>query len=769
MKFVYKKRAQRTEALLSKRRKICYHVISIFIILTLIIIVPLFGMDVLKRTVAAFTDLGTSFKYYFVEYMCLFTGEDNWVFPTIIEIPESAVSLLPWDIEEFKTLFKVFLNKLISQDNLLSFIGAASGAFVNFIKILMPLSLIIMLLVIVNLMTGSKVTKNKGDSRPLQCWYNFSKKVVKPTVKFISDYINFLLIGKRKIYIGITAIILAVALNIATVLIEALAYIIYFCISLDFSSIYIQFAKLLFDLTYTLNVLPSIVSLFIGIYIFDIIRQKMGKAKLKKLEKSNVEFLDTLSTSILISGTMQAGKTMMLSYILILYQKIMKELSLKGLYRNAMRFPDFPYINLENKIKDLIKNHKIYEKYHCRRMIEVNRMYLQYSGDESEAGKKLARWYMKLEGVGEDEFDFIDENFFGYQFGKKVYRNGLGGIDIFQALTYYAEYYYIYSLQTPEIISNFSLEWNFRCDNDGNFPLWDLDIIRSQHVKEKGERRFSKILNQDMLRLGKTMHPEDESRHALEFGGIGINEIDKERGNQFVTRGLKRDADECNQINDDFPLHERIKRHGATVEYDNFIITVGDLQRVDDLGANHTGISDELHVRSSKFNIELPFFHFEQLLNDIFLKYHMDTYFNDRYYHSNDTLTRHFLSFLFSKFFNFMERRKNLFGVRWQKIDVHAQGANENDKCSKVKFPIIASVVYGVYRTDAYNGIFEEKLKHSNTGLLDMREYANDAASWDELRFQNSYLVKRLDEAFMNIESSGNAKHKSSYDLPDVN
>lgn len=769
MMFVYKKRAQRTEDLLSKRRKICYHVISIFIILTLIIIVPLFGMDVLKRTVAAFTDLGTSFKYYFVEYMCLFTGEDNWVFPTIIEIPESAVSLLPWDIEEFKTLFKVFLNKLISQDNLLSFIGAASGAFVNFIKILMPLSLIIMLLVIVNLMTGSKVTKNKGDSRPLQCWYKVSNKVVKPTVKFISYYRKFLFSGKNKLYLASLALMLSIGLNVATIVIEVLAYIFYFSISLDLKSVYIQFAKLFLDISYILDALPLVVSVPLGVYLFDKLRLRMGSKKLKRLEENGVDFMDSLSTSILISGTMKAGKTLMLSYMLLLYQKKMKVDALTGLYRNAMRFPNFSYLRLEKKILSLIKEHKIYAKAHCRRMIEVNRIYLRYSGDDTEGGRRLARYFMKLEGVGEDEFDYIDEDFFGYDFSRVVYNNGLQGIDLFRALSYYAEYYYIYALETPELLTNFSLEWNFRCDNDGNFPLWDLDLINAQtDITFDEDKRYTKILNQDLLRYGKVVDSQNDSRHSLEFGGIGINEIDKERGNQYVTRGLKRDSEVCNQNNDEFPLHERLKRHAATVEYDNFIVTIGDLQRVEDLGANHVGISDELHVRTSDFKIEIPFFHFEQLVFDILSECHSDSYFSNRYYHADDTLTGYFIRFIVSRFLNFMEKRKNRYGVRYQTLDVHRQGAREGEKTKSVKFPILAAVVFGTYRTDAFNGLTEEKIRHALSGLPDLPEYKHDAATWEELLQQNSFLVQRLGEAFIDIRDVEKSLSKSPLYICDL-
>ena len=53
------------------------------------------------------------------------------------------------------------------------------------------------------------------------------------------------------------------------------------------------------------------------------------------------------------------------------------------------------------------------------------------------------------------------------------------------------------------------------------------------------------------------------------------------------------------------------------------------------------------------------------------------------------------------------------------------------------------------FSTDCFSDFFTEKALHSKVGIDDLREYATEKATFDELQAQNSYFVNDLMKGFL--------------------
>ena len=353
--------------------------------------------------------------------------------------------------------------------------------------------------------------------------------------------------------------------------------------------------------------------------------------------------------------------------------------------------------------------------------------------------------------------EYIDEDFFGYDYKRHgtVYDDGLQGIDLFRVMGYYAEYYFVYALNTPEILSNYSIRWDYEKDDEGNFPLWDTDSFNFEMKPEK-ERRHSKILDFDMLRLGKAVDPTGENKDVFEFGSLAITEIGKERGNQHTMTGQTKDKT-ANQKNDGFNLELKLGRHPGTVEFSTFVKFFMDDQRMEDWEASGSDLCDYIHIRKSVSKTALPFFALEELLYQIFTPLFQKWYYKRRYKRGTNDLSVFLVKGLYNAYAKYYQRRRDRYGMRVQSMEVKRQGQNAGEAPKTEKYYILTGKVFGRYRSDAYSGVFAAKAARSRKGLADVREYAGDCATWGEYGAQNSFLIAKIAEAIAEPQTASAA------------
>ena len=159
---------------------------------------------------------------------------------TVNDIPDGMelTDLFPFTWDEFCDKAAVYGAALISVDYITAYFSVLFEIFYWFFVamavIVLPLGVA---LVIVFKMFGKSVNNKYGqDTKPFKAWKKISVVTVFPVKRFFVSMHEFL-VEHRK-YVFLWLFLVALGLNIVTVIVEALAYYFYFAVSFDIGSIY---------------------------------------------------------------------------------------------------------------------------------------------------------------------------------------------------------------------------------------------------------------------------------------------------------------------------------------------------------------------------------------------------------------------------------------------------------------------------------------------------------------------------------------------------
>ena len=101
------------------------------------------------------------------------------------------------------------------------------------------------------------------------------------------------------------------------------------------------------------------------------------------MQAKNCGFVKSLGTCTLISAEMNAGKTKLMTSMTTTLTTVFKDTAKDTMFRADFKFPNFPFINFERKLDELISEHKIFslatiEKYirKIRRRFDFSRIRL---------------------------------------------------------------------------------------------------------------------------------------------------------------------------------------------------------------------------------------------------------------------------------------------------------------------------------------------------------------------------------------------------------
>ena len=256
--------------------------------------------------------------------------------------------------------------------------------------------------------------------------------------------------------------------------------------------------------------------------------------------------------------------------------------------------------------------------------------------------------------------------------------------------------------------------------------------------------RFAKILDFDVLRLGKKVIENNPKAGSFEFGVVVITEVGKERANALELKEMKKGADVANQKNDLFNAWLKMCRHSATVDNFPFIKVFTDEQRPESWGADARDLCDILTItKSGTQKLALPFYTIEEMLYDWAFSRFISLYYDFRFKRGDNTLLVHFLKSIVSKIWAHNQRIYNRFG--YSILSIEKERGTQDEKAEKKKY-FLAN--YKIYRerftTDCFSDYFNDLALQSGVGLADYRAYASVKASVDELREQNSYFIRDL-------------------------
>ena len=665
------------------------------------------------RAWQALGDLVNSFGYYCMLYI----DPDVPYTTTINTIPSVTFeSILPYTFEELKGILSYFWRYFFEWNVFTDYLSALAEKSLNLLRI----STLFLLLWVV----WALVTSNPEDY-PNAKWFERTKglrlydklryKVIIPLRGYIQDFWRWF----RSHYFGeVLLCIWAFNLNVATIIIEAVAFYFFLC-RFENLKVYIQFYKLALDIGVFLKSSFALLNVFLFVYFFNMWRKSKALAGLRKLEARVLEFFRKLAICVLITATVGAGKTTLLTSLGLTGSLEFRNQALQRMYKYDKYFPHFPWFKFEKHLRLMIKRREI---------------------------TNLATIEKKFEKLYDDFIIHpVAANIYGYDINveRMEYYTGLRKVPIWEALETYAKLFFIYTMETSLIAANFSVREDYLVRNCGNFILYNGDFFTKD--TNYSNSHFAHILDFDTIRIGVTMVKDSKVRNSFEFGMILITEFGKELGNQLENLYVKKTDTECNVKNDLFIKRGKYSRHPGTVDGYPFVRYIGDEQRAMSLGADFREMCDIIDIsESEEERITYPLFYAESLIYDVLDGGLFNKYYPRRFAKGNESLLSYSMKNTTCAITNPILRTYNHYCYKNLIVTVR-RGDDESTK-KEVKVPISYLKLYSdKFATDAHAQYFRKSALKANVSLNDFDTYKDLHATDEELHKLHSHAIKEMD------------------------
>ncbi len=663
-------------------------------------------------------DIKNSVIFYIAE---LFEFEINGEI-TINEFTKQPFEM-PWNLpntwEEFKVLWKQYWKLFITKENILEYINFLGDLLYYISKILILLMPFIMVFI---MWLNREIPQNNNyneDTKALKWWkYKFERKVYLPVKEWIINFIQF--IKDNSYYIKIWLFIWAYNFNVITMFIELIAYYLYFVASFDLVSIYRQVLKFLMDMSIPIDFIPTFIWIIFFILLFDIIRKRIGYRNLNHMEMKDRGFINERPIVIMLCGTMGKKKTTIITDMALSQEIMLRDKAFEKILQADLKFPYFPWINLENSLKQAIERHSVYNLATCKRFVK----------------SKMIKFYKKPHRRNIFMYDYER---YGY-----YYNNKLNVVDIWNVIEDYVQLYFVYIIQSSLLISNYSIRTDNLLQDLGNFPLWNSDLFKRDSRMIDSFSRHAHILDFDSLRLGRKVLENNKKSDMFEFGVINITEIGKERGNNLELQTIKKNDDSTNQKNDLFNSWLKMVRHSATIDNFPFVKVICDEQRPESWGADARDLCEIVHIdECSDMKLAMPGFALEDLIFQITLEKFNNRYYNYRFNRADNTLPMYLYHGFASIINKYHKGIYNTFG--YFKIDTSIELGTQDEKAKESKYYLMSKKIYSKrFSTDCFSDYFNEKSLRSPIGLDDLEEFKNVKATFEEMQLENSYFFNDL-------------------------
>lgn len=700
------------------RRFDCRHLIFIAITLGLIALGVFCFKYSFLRLAESCRDFGVSIAYYF----CTFLGLDFSPFVGVVNLSTVTPSVwyyFPITFEEFKLRFVSFWQTFVSADNFYGYFLELGKIFlVCFTLFLFLVVLVVLVKIAVSSHARTQNNRHGKETFALRLHKRISGVTIRPVVIWLKSLFTFG--NNHRFYIVIWGVLALLYLNVFSIILEALAFLFYFVMSYDFKNIYIQLYKLAIDVAPFVYIPLGvwILAFFVLLYVMGIRR---GYDNLEHNERKNRGLLNSLGIVNNIYGYVGAGKTALMTDIALSYEAQFLSDALEIILETDFCFPYVNWINVESELRRAAYFHVVCDKWSIRRWIL----------------KKKARF----------EKAPSPERIFGYDYTTypMTYDTKLVNKNIWETIEEYCCAYFIYTVQSSYLISNYSIRVDKLVDSVGNFPLWNTDFFRRDSRLIDSFSRHSHILDNDMLRLGKTMLENNPNRNAFGFGIYVNTEFDKERKNMLELKGVERDDEECNQKNDLYNPLVKTSRHACVVANRVFTRWLGDLQRLGSLGADSVQLGDVIEVRDKSERVPVipgysPFWVIDGLLYPLVSRFE-SYYLQYRYSRGDTSLFIYLLKGVVTKFFSYHLRMYNLFGC--EIISLSLQSGFLDGKTTDLKWYRQSKKIWSDrYATDCLSSIFEARSVDNKVGLDDLPEYAGKHPTDDEFGRQHSFFQR---------------------------
>lgn len=689
-----------------------------------------------ERLVQSFIDLYRSCVYFFAK--TFFKVEDKPV--TVTQIQDIDLSkILPFDITGFKELCAGYFDRLFSADNFREYsmcVLLSCTLMFSIVPILIPVFMGIVSRIKAMYLCEGNIDDKNTDTPQLSFFKRFIEPVLYKATEWVKSFIAFL--KEKNIYLKFLLVIWLLNLNIGSIIVTFLAFYFFIMSSYDVVTIPSFLLKLFLDIVIMFTGLPVVV--WVGIVYVLILRsiKAVAYSILQHHEMKNRGFINAQPLGTLGCATMGAGKTSLSVDMALSASVMFKDKALEILIKSDMKFPNFPWLKFEDDLKQCYANH------------------LQMQEDIKEKGLSLIDKTQCIYNLASSKYWVISkaqkflenpcsDNLWGYNFERyrTEYDDDLKITDLFETLITYSKAYLIYITQCSLIFGNLSIREDMFCD-DGYLPLWYTDFFHRSPADSMETSRFAKIIDFDMLRLGKKMCEDNQNSGAFEFGVVVLTEIGKERGNAKENREMKKKDEEANANNDGFEDTVKMIRHRATVDFFPFVRIISDEQRAESLGANTRDTFSVIQiVGKSELRVLYKGLFFDGFIHDILYPKFEAFYLKMRNLRGDNTLLVYLLKNIFAFTENRYTKLENRFG--YYTLNFETTTGRLDNKPTETKYYLSRKKTYSDrFATDCYGDFFEKMALYSGIGIMDFLEYRDVQQSEDEMQLQNSYFYVKM-------------------------
>lgn len=721
-----------------KKRFNYRHIICIIITLGFLACSVFVFPNALGRLIESCRDFGLSIAYYFAELF----GFEHGITPTVNNLPvipffpllpvpvaPSVPSLpLPSTWDGFMEKWAVYWHLWANLDNFkgyLYLLGQVVYVACQVLLIIIPL--FIALYVGFKRYMQHENNDYDNDSRPLKAFKAIASHIVRPVKTWLTDFFAF--VKAHKPYWAVWLVIWAFNFNVFTIVLEFFAFYFYFVMSFDVFNIYRQVYKLALDLSAAITFIPLWVWLILALIAVDRFRKRIAYARLNHYEMRNRGFINARPIVYMVCGTMGKKKTTAITDMALSQEVMFRDKAFEKILENDLKFPFFPWCNLENELRRAMEYHEVYNLATVRRFIR----------------KKYYRW----------EKAQTRERLFNYDYDRYglEYNDNLKVVNVWEIIEVYAQLYFIYIIQSSLLIANYSVRVDGILADLGNFPLWNADFFKRDSRLIDSYSRHAHILDFDSLRLGRKVLKQNPNANNFEFGVVCITEIGKERGNSLENQDKKKKDETTNQKNDLFNSWLKMVRHSATVDNFPFVRVITDEQRPESWGADARDLCEIVHIRESgETRLAMPFFSLAELLYGWLFGKFANLYYKYRFVRSDNTLPMYLLKGLIARLHHYYTGIYNRFG--YCRLRVQVESGTQDGAINENKYYLMSKKIYSKrFSTDCFSDYFTEKALRSPIGIDDLREYLTEKATFDELQGQNSYFINDLMNGLIDKEN----------------
>ena len=596
---------------------------------------------------------------------------------------------------------------------------------------------VLLLYVVFRKLLKSENNNYGKDSRPLRVFKRVVLVTYIPVKNWIVSFFGF--IRDNGVYRKMWLILWLFYFNVFTIVLEFVAYYLYFAVSFDLVSLYRQIYKLFLDLWTGLTFIPLLGWAIVALFLIDRWRKKIGYSILNHNEMKNRGFINARPIVLMVCGTMGKKKTTMLTDIALSQAVMFKDKAFEKILENDLKFPYFPWVNLENALRSAMARHEVYNLATCRKYIK--HLSACFAAAQIPEYRKAVRRHLKMSyGLAYDNFCF------GYDYERCgfSYDDKLKVVSVWEVIETYAQLYFIYLIQSSLIISNYSVRTDSLISDIGNFPLWNTDFFKRDSRLIDSYSRHSHIIDFDALRLGRKMVENNAFADSFEFGVVDITEIGKERKNMLELKELKKREEATNQKNDGFNDWLKMIRHSATVDNFPFVKVIADEQRPESWGADARDLCEIIHIRESgETRLAMPFFFIGELLYSAVFGRFVDMYYRYRFTRGDNTLFMHLFKTIVAKIQHYYTGIYNTFG--YCPLRVQVESGTQDGQIEENRYFLASKKIYSKrFSTDCFSDFFTQKALRSPVGLDDLPEYRTEKATFGEMDLQHSYFFNDL-------------------------